>query len=237
MDERLEPARLEQVSATAAHPARLPRVAPLPTTARSPPYQLRVAFSRVAVTRAAVFTVRYFYWRVAHTMNPAAKWFFYHFLVAEMLNFLESTFFYFVAWSPTAYRNPPLLPGRTVDVFITTYNEPLDLLRETVVVRLRLLETCCLSPPLPRTACGRAIRLSINSPQTGNIVQGEGILASVEGTTHGTSGRSRIHIEVATNRWYSQPGVTLRPDGSFSASVYLGGEGAEMSSHDLRAAL
>lgn len=51
----------------------------------------------------------------------------------KWLSFLESTFFYFVAWSPTAYRNPPLLPGRTVDVFITTYNEPLDLLRETVV--------------------------------------------------------------------------------------------------------
>jgi cellulose synthase (UDP-forming) len=85
------------------------------------------------VVLAVVFTARYFYWRIGHTMNPAAKWFFYLFLVAEALNFLESALFYFVAWTPTAYANPPSLPGRSVDVFITTYNEPLELLRETLV--------------------------------------------------------------------------------------------------------
>jgi len=126
----------KQVSADAVTPAQPAKAeAPRPTVAasRSLQQQLRLAFSRIAVVLAVVFTVRYFYWRIGHTMNPAAKWFFYLFLAAEGLNFLESALFYFVAWKPTAYASPPPLPGRSVDVLITTYNEPLELLRETLV--------------------------------------------------------------------------------------------------------
>ena len=49
---------------------------------------------RLVIVIALIFTVRYFYWRVETTMNPAAKWFFYLFLVAEMLNFIEAALFY-----------------------------------------------------------------------------------------------------------------------------------------------
>jgi cellulose synthase (UDP-forming) len=131
--------KIEKQAAVGAVPAVQPAQAPSepqqPASAvsRSPQHQLRLAFSRIAVVLAVVFTVRYFYWRIGHTMNPAAKWFFYLFLVAEALNFLESALFYFVAWRPTVYATPPSLSGRSVDVFITTYNEPLELLRETLV--------------------------------------------------------------------------------------------------------
>ena len=37
-----------------------------------------------------IFSIRYFYWRVHATMVPVAKWFFYLFLVAELLSFLET---------------------------------------------------------------------------------------------------------------------------------------------------
>jgi len=114
-------------------PAPLAQARPTPVVARSPQQQLRLAFSRIAVVLAVIFTVRYFYWRIGHTMNPAAKWFFYLFLVAEALNFLESALFYFVSWRPTVYAAPAPLLGRSVDVFITTYNEPLELLRETLI--------------------------------------------------------------------------------------------------------
>ncbi|MGH9537576.1 MAG: glycosyltransferase, partial [Terriglobales bacterium] len=110
-----------------------PQETPGTATTRPPQQQLKLAFARIAVILAVVFTIRYFYWRVRHTMNPAAKWFFYLFLVAEALNFLESVLFYFTAWSPTRYRRPQPLPDRAVDVFITTFNEPLDLLLETAV--------------------------------------------------------------------------------------------------------
>jgi len=121
--------------AIAAEPLPAPsaQAQPTPVVARSPHQQLRLAFSRIAVILAVIFTLRYFYWRIGHTMNPAAKWFFYLFLVAEALNFLESALFYFVSWRPTVYAAPAALPGRSVDVFITTYNEPIELLRETLV--------------------------------------------------------------------------------------------------------
>lgn len=108
--------------------------------------QFKLAIARVAMVLAAVFTLRYFYWRLFHTMNPAAKLFFYAFIIAEGLSFLESALFYFTAWSPTRYSRPAPLRGRTVDVFIPTYNEPVDLLRETVLcaVNMRYPHKTCI---------------------------------------------------------------------------------------------
>ena len=93
---------------------------------------------RVVIVVALIFTVRYFYWRVDATMNPAAKWFFYLFLVAEMLNFIEAALFYFTTWKSSDRQPQPSVSGRAVDVFITTYNEPVSLLRETVLCAVSL---------------------------------------------------------------------------------------------------
>jgi cellulose synthase (UDP-forming) len=90
------------------------------------------------VVVAALFTFRYLWWRAFHTMNPAARVFFYMFLVAEALSFIESAFFYFLAWNPTRYARPEPMPGRTVDVFIPTLNEPVELLRETVLCAVNM---------------------------------------------------------------------------------------------------
>ncbi len=95
--------------------------------------QIKLGIARVTIVLAAVFTARYFFWRVTTTMNPAARWFFYAFLVAEALNFLEALLFYVTTWAPTRHATPSPIPGRTVDVFIATYNEPVELLRETVL--------------------------------------------------------------------------------------------------------
>jgi cellulose synthase (UDP-forming) len=101
-------------------------------------HQLKLAISRVAIVLASVFTLRYFIWRAFHTINPAARIFFYAFLTAEGLSFLESLLFYFIAWNPTRYKRPEPVPGRTVDVFIPTYNEPVELLRETVLCAVNM---------------------------------------------------------------------------------------------------
>lgn len=114
------------LTAQAPSPAR-----PAPKRALKPGARLWTI--RVLIIITVIFTIRYFYWRVGWTMNPAAKWFFYIFLVAEMLNFIEAALFYLTTWKPT-YRSPrPLILGRTVDVFVTTYNEPVSLLRETAL--------------------------------------------------------------------------------------------------------
>jgi cellulose synthase (UDP-forming) len=80
-----------------------------------------------------VFSVRYFWWRATATFTPAALWFFYLFLAAEMLNFIEATLFYFTTWKRTQHRSPTAMPSRTVDILIATYNEPVQLLRETLI--------------------------------------------------------------------------------------------------------
>ncbi len=98
-----------------------------------PARRLRLATVRLLMAGAAIASVRYFTWRTLHTFNPVAKWFFYIFLVAEIMSWVEAALFYFSAWKPTRWAAPPPLPGRSVDVFITTYNEPVELLRETLV--------------------------------------------------------------------------------------------------------
>jgi cellulose synthase (UDP-forming) len=95
--------------------------------------RLQLAFGRLLVVLAILFSIRYFYWRATTTMNPVAMWFFYLFLVVELLNFLEALLFYFTAWKPVHHASPTPLPGRTVDILITTYDEPVELLRETLV--------------------------------------------------------------------------------------------------------
>jgi len=82
-----------------------------------------------------------------------------------------------------------------------------------------------------------AVRVAINSPQTGSVVLANGIVTRVEGMTSGAPRNSRLLIQVFTNRWYSQPEIALRPDGSFSEPVYLGGEGNEQCHHMMRARL
>lgn len=93
----------------------------------------RIWTIRILIFFAFLFTIRYFYWRILRTMNPAAVWFFYIFLVAEMLNFIEAGLFYFTTWKPTNRTSRPAISGKSVDILITTYDEPVSLLRETVL--------------------------------------------------------------------------------------------------------
>ena len=89
----------------------------------------------------------------------------------------------------------------------------------------------------PARTSATTVRVIINSPQTGSMVRANGIVTKVEGVTSGAPRNSRILIEVFTNRWYSQPEIALRPDGSFSEPIYLGGEGNEQCHHIIRARL
>lgn len=131
----------QQFGGSAAAPALAPvHIQPARRSAR---LQLKVAIIRLAVVLACVFTIRYFIWRFHDTSNPAAMWFFWIFLGAEVMNFGETALFYFISWNPTRYATPQPIMGRTVDVFIATYNEPVDLLRETLV--------CALSIRYPHT--------------------------------------------------------------------------------------
>jgi len=104
----------------------------------APSRQLKLAITRILVIAASIFTIRYFWWRFFHTMNPAARIFFYTFLAVEVLSFIESALFYFVTWKPTSYARPEPIQGCAVDVLIPTYNESTELLRETVLCAVNM---------------------------------------------------------------------------------------------------
>ncbi len=85
-----------------------------------------------------VAMVPYFYWRIYYTVNPAALWFFYLFLFAEGLNLFESILFYATTWKASTRFVQPPLRGRSVDVFVPTYNESAMLLRDTLACAMAI---------------------------------------------------------------------------------------------------
>ena len=84
---------------------------------------------------AAVFLVCgvwYLGWRVT-TLNPEALGFSALIYCAEIFGFLCALLHIFMCWRLTERRAPPPRPGMTVDVFVPTYNESVDLVRKTLL--------------------------------------------------------------------------------------------------------
>ncbi len=114
--------------------------APVPETQVAieelPRPRAQLVLQRVLALAAGAFGVRYLWWRFAETDNPAHHWFYVVFLVAEAVGFLSTLFFLATTWRQRYYRTPPPLDDRSVDVFITTYDEPGELLRDTIAAAL-----------------------------------------------------------------------------------------------------
>ena len=103
-----------------------------------PRASLRDIAYKLLIVLSIVFAGRYFYWRFVNTSSDRAPWFFALFLTAEVLGFAEVLLFYATTWKRRV-RNAPMAPPRkTVDVFIPTYNEPAEMLRDTVVASLAM---------------------------------------------------------------------------------------------------
>jgi cellulose synthase (UDP-forming) len=82
---------------------------------------------------AVIITLFYLYWRVTETLNPNALVFSWALFGAEVFGAVTTFLFYFVVWRPLSRKAPPVLPDRTVDVFVTTKDEPVQLLRKTLL--------------------------------------------------------------------------------------------------------
>lgn len=76
--------------------------------------------------------VNYIVWRWLASVNWAAWWIAVPLVVAETYSVIDSQLFGLTMWR-TLRRNPPGPPpeGATVDVFITTYNEPIEMVMAT----------------------------------------------------------------------------------------------------------
>jgi cellulose synthase (UDP-forming) len=82
---------------------------------------------------ALAFATYWIYYRWTQTLNPDALFFSLALVVAETYAVLGMFLLVFTAWHLKERKPPPAPEGRTVDVFITNYDEPLDVLRRTAL--------------------------------------------------------------------------------------------------------
>jgi len=96
--------------------------------------RLRLAVIRILVAASAILGVNYLVWRWTSSLNMAAWWIAVPLALAETYSLLDSLLFGFTVWRlKERGPAPPPVEGTTVDVFITTYNEPIDLVMATAV--------------------------------------------------------------------------------------------------------
>lgn len=91
---------------------------------------LRLARQGVAIVSLAIY-LAYLVYRARFTLNPEAPIFAMFVYLAEVHGFLSLFFYFFQIWAPRRRRCPAPSGRFTVDVFITTYNEDVALLRQT----------------------------------------------------------------------------------------------------------
>ena len=91
----------------------------------------RLVRKAAAVTGLGVYAL-YLIYRAIYTLNPDALAFSLAVYLAEIHGFFSLAFYYFQIGDVRRRNVPPPPDGVSVDVFITTYNEDVDLLRQTV---------------------------------------------------------------------------------------------------------
>lgn len=92
----------------------------------------RLLAIRVVVLSTAILGLNYVAWRWLVSVNWDNWWIGVPLVLAETYSLVDSLLFGLTTWRLRERADPPPpLPGRTVDVFITTYNEPVDLVMRT----------------------------------------------------------------------------------------------------------
>jgi cellulose synthase (UDP-forming) len=86
----------------------------------------------IAATSLAVSSA-YIVWRWGWTLNLDALWFSIPLALAETYGLVIAGFMTFTAWSLKQRTSPPAPAGTRVDVFVTTYDEPLTVIRKTAL--------------------------------------------------------------------------------------------------------
>ena len=93
---------------------------------------VRKAVIRVLVVLTLSLGLNYLVWRYLNTVNWSAWWIAVPLVLAETYSFIDSVLFGITMWRIRERGEPPSPPeNATVDVFITTYNEPIDMVMTT----------------------------------------------------------------------------------------------------------
>src|SRR5690349_14363079 len=100
---------------------------------------MRLGLVRVLIAANLVFGLFYLSWRYMASINWAAWPVALLLLTAETYSYLDSWLFGLTIWGWKQRPAPPAPPeDATVDVFITCYNEPVELVRETAIAALAI---------------------------------------------------------------------------------------------------
>jgi cellulose synthase (UDP-forming) len=96
-------------------------------------------WTRVIVIFTVLFGVNYVLWRWFGSLNWDAWWIAVPLVAAETYSLIDVLLFGMTVWRPKKRAAAPPPPvDATVDVFITTYNEPLDLVLTTALAAQRI---------------------------------------------------------------------------------------------------
>ncbi|WP_262103328.1 glycosyltransferase [Arthrobacter sp. Marseille-P9274] len=94
---------------------------------------------RLVVVLTIILGVNYVAWRWLESLNWSAWWIAVPLVLAETYSLIDVCLFGVTVWRLKRRPEPPDPdPEATVDVFITTYNEPLDLVMETALAAQRI---------------------------------------------------------------------------------------------------
>ncbi|MDM7489499.1 glycosyltransferase [Rhodococcus sp. GXMU-t2271] len=121
---------------------------------------------RILIAASVLLGVNYVVWRWLFSVNWSAWWIAVPLVVAETYSLIDSMLFGLTMWRWRRRAAPPPPPeGRTVDVFVTTYNEPVELVLATAEAASRIRyphETWILDdgerPELERAAAELGVR-------------------------------------------------------------------------------
>ncbi|HXH79312.1 glycosyltransferase family 2 protein [Nocardioides sp.] len=94
---------------------------------------------RVVALLTAILGINYVAWRWLFSVNWDYWWIAVPLVVAETYSLIDSLLFGMTVWRLKDRGEPPVpAPGLTVDVFIATYNEPIELVMDTARAAQRI---------------------------------------------------------------------------------------------------
>ena len=99
----------------------------------------KTAGFRILACCTFILATYYLYWRYRYSLNLNALWFAIPLVAAETYSYFDSILFALMMWKPVNRKPPEPPASASVDVFITTYNEPPELVALTMNAAQKIL--------------------------------------------------------------------------------------------------